>query len=198
MLLPPDNSKAEPAKVFHAMLSRVPVWPIDWTIDGIVDPLFVRAVGSREWIALHRAIGESRGRARTDAEFALLARVVVDADCRSVFDPPSLLRSLYDHEVDRLSEAVSDALSIVSPTYAVCDVEKWIGYLKKGAMQPENWCDMLSLSGCCSISFGFGKGMVHARHDPETFFGMPRRELLDCHWIAYHAARAAYADLTKG
>jgi hypothetical protein len=65
-------------------------------------------------------------------------------------------------------------------------------------MQPENWCDMLSLSGCCSISFGFGKGMVHARHDPETFFGMQRRELLDCHWIAYHAARAAYADLTKG
>ena len=56
---------------------------------------------------------------------------------------------------------------------------------------------MLSLSGCCSISFGFGKGMIHARHDPEAFFGFPRRELLDCHWIAYQAARATYADLTK-
>ena len=180
------------------MLSQVPIWPIDWAIDGMGDPLFVRAVGSREWIELHRAIGEKRGRERTDAEFALLASVVVDADCRRVFDPPSLLRNLYEHEVDSLAENVSDALSIVSPTYAVCDVEKWIGYLKEGAKRPENWADMLSLSGCCSISFGFGKGMIHARHDPETFFGMPRRELLDCHWIAYHAARAGHADLTKG
>lgn len=198
MLLPPSPDKTEPAKVFYALLSRAPVWSIDPRIEGIDEPLFVRAIGSRQWIELHRPIGEKRGRERTDAEFALLASVVVDGNCRPAFDPPALLRSLYEHEVDRLAEAVSDALTTVSPTYAVCDVEKWIGYLKEGAKQPENWCDMLSLAGCCSISFGFGKGMVHARHDPETFFGVPRRDLLDCHWIAYHAARAAYADLTKG
>jgi hypothetical protein len=197
VLLPPDPSKIEPAKVFHATLSRVPVWPIDPRIGCIDEPLFVRAVGSREWIALHRAIGEKSGRDRTDAEFALLASVVVDGNSCPAFAPSSVLRSLYEHEVDGLAEAVSDALAIISPTYAVCDVEKWISYLKEGAKRPENWCDMLSLSGCCSISFGFGKGMVHARHDPETFFGVPRRDLLDCHWIAYHAARAAYADLTK-
>lgn len=197
MLLPPSLDKTESAKVFHALLSRIPVWSIGWTIDGIDEPLFVRAIGSRDWIALHRAIGDKHGHERAEAEFVLLSRVIVDADCHAAFDPPSLLRKLYEHEVDSLAEAVSDALCIVSPTYAVCDVDKWIGYLKEGAKQPQNWCDMLSLSGCCSISFGFGRGAVHVRHDPETFFGFPRRELLDCHWIAYHAARAAYADLTK-
>ncbi len=197
MLLPPKSSEIEPEKVFHALLSPAPVWPVAWKLDGMDEPLFVRAIGSREWIDLHRPIGEKRGRERTEAEFVLLSSVVVDADRWRAFDPPSLLRNLYEHEVDSLAEAVGDAISIVSPTYAVCDVEKWIGYLKEGAKHPANWCDMLSLSGCCSISFGFGKGMIHARHDPETFFGVPRRDLLDCHWIAYHAARAAYADLIK-
>lgn len=197
MLLPPDPKDIEPAKVFHELLSRVPVWPIDWKIDGVDDPFFVRAIGSHEWVTMHRAIGSSFGAERSNATHAFLMRVVVDVDARPAFDSLSLLEDLYDHEGDRLIESAYNGLSIISPTYAACDVGAWFEYLKDGAMAPENWHDMLSLSGCHSVSFGFGKGAIHVRHEPEAFFGFPRRDMLDCHWFAYRAALRAHSDLNR-
>jgi hypothetical protein len=197
VLLPPKPTEIEPAKVFRELLSRVPVWPIDWTIDGVNEPFFVRAIGSYEWVSLHRAIGKSFGAERSNAEHALLMRIVVDADSRPAFASSALLEDLYDYEVDRLVESTYGGLSVVSPTYAACDVGEWLEYLKEGSLAPENWADMLSLSGCHSISFGFGKGAVHVRHEPEAFFGFPRKELLDCHWFAYRAALRAHSDLNR-
>lgn len=197
MLLPPKSSEIEPAKVFRELLSRVPIWPIDWKIDGVDESFFVRAIDSHEWVTLHRKIGRSFGAERTDAEHALLIRIVVDADSRPAFDSPSLLESLYDHEVDRLVESAYAGLSVVSPTYAACDVGAWLEWLKEGSLAPENWNEMLSLSGCHSISFGMGKGAIHVRHEPEAFFGFPRREMLDCHWFAYRAALRAHSDLNR-
>lgn len=198
MLLPPKSSDIEPARVFRALLSRVPVWPIDWTIEGVDDPFFVRAIGSHDWVTLHRAIGQaSFGAERTGAENALLMRIVVDADSLPAFDSPSLLLDLYDYEVDRLMASAYAGLSVVSPTYAACDVGAWLEWLKEGSLAPENWNDMLSLSGCHSISFGMGKGAIHVRHEPEAFFGFPRREMLDCHWFAYRAALRAHSDLSR-
>jgi hypothetical protein len=197
LLDPPDASKIEPAKVFRELLSRVPIWPIDWTIDGVDEPFFVRAIGSHEWVALHRAIASSFGAERTAATNALLLKVVVDADCRSAFASASLLEDLYDHEVDRLIESAYAGLSVVSPTFASCDVGPWLEFLKEGSLAPENWSDMLSLAGCHSISFGMGKGAIHVRHEPEAFFGFPRRDLLDCHWFAYRAALRAHSDLNR-
>jgi hypothetical protein len=198
VLEPPKSSEIEPAKVFRELLSRVPVWPIDWKVEGVDESFFVRAIGSHEWVSLHRAIGRaSFGPDRSNAEHALLARVVALADCRPAFDSPSLLNSLYDYEVDRLIESAYRGLSVVSPTYAACDVGVWIEWLKDGCMAPENWADMLSLSGCHSISFGMGKGAIHVRHEPEAFFGFPRREMLDCHWFAYRAALKAHSDLNR-
>lgn len=179
------------------MLSRVPVWPIDWRIEGIDDPFFVRAIGSYEWVSMHRAIALSFGIERTERQLGLIARVVVDADCRPAFDPPSLLRELYDHELDRLIESAYAGLSIVSPTYASCNVGEWIEYLKEGSLAPENWMDMFSLAGCHSVSFGMGKGAIHVEHKPEAYFGVPRNELLDCHWLAYRGALRAHSDLNR-
>lgn len=197
MLLPPDPSKIESAKVFHALLSRIPVWPIDWTIEGIEDPFFVRAIDSYEWVTLHRAIASSFGAERTNALNALLMRTVVDVDCRYAFDSSAVLLDLYEYEVDRLAESAYRGLSIVSPTYAACDVERWIEYLKAGCLDPANWNDLFSLAGCHSVSFGMGKGAVQVRHEPEAFFGFPRREMLDCHWLAYRAASRAQSDLNR-
>lgn len=196
MLCPP--SEVEPAKVFHELLSRVPVWPIDWTIEGVDEPFFVRALGSYEWLSLHRAMQSATlGPERARADHALLMRVVVDADCRPAFASSALLADLYDYEVDGLMGSVYGGLSVVSPTYATCEVDEWLNWLKEGAMAPENWADMLSLSGCHSVSFGMGKGAVQVRHDPESFFGFPRRDLLDCHWFAYRAALRAWSDLNR-
>jgi hypothetical protein len=189
VLAPPKSSDIEPARVFHAMLARVPIWPIDWKVEGIDGEFFVRAIDSYVWVTLNRAIAKSPyGPERTAAEHALFAHVIVDADCCPVFGSPSLLDEFYGHEVDRLSECVYGGLSTISPVYASCDVSKWLDFLSEGATAPENWNDMLSLGKCYDVSFGFAKGAAHVKHEPEAFFGFPRREMLDCHWLAYHAS----------
>jgi hypothetical protein len=198
VLEPPKPNEVDPAQVFRAMLARVPLWPIDWTVQGIDGQFFVRAIGSYDWVTLHRAIVRAPwGDERTRAEHALLAKVVVDANCCPVFGSVDDFGQLYEYEVDRLTKVADDALQIVSPTFAGSDLSKWIKYLAQGANAPENWSDMLSLSNCHDVSFGFGKGAVHVRDEPEAFFGFPRRELLDCHWFAYHAAVKARSGLSK-
>jgi hypothetical protein len=197
VIAPPDVKLIEPARVFRALLSRVPTWPISWKVQGIDGSFAVRAIGSFDWVSLHKAIIRAPfGPERTQAENAFLARVVVDADCQPVFASADDFGELYEYELDGLAEDVSNALA-VGPTYAGSDFTKWMKYLSIGATEPENWTDMLSLGNCQDVSFGMGRGSVHVRDEPEAFFGIPRRDLMDCHWFAYRAAVRARTELMK-
>lgn len=194
-LSPPKN--VPPADLFRALLAPDPVWPIPWTLPGTGARFFVRAIGSFEWVRLHRAILDASEERRLAAENELVAAVVVDEDGARAFASGEEVGVLYAPESAGLVEAVSAGLGTISPTFASADVGEWMKFLREGALAPENLSDALSLGGCCSISFGLGRGAVHQRHEPEAFYGVPRRRLVDAQWFAYHAARAVHAEATR-
>lgn len=194
-IAPPKNVPA--TDVFRALLAPDPVWPISWSFPGADARFFVRPLGSYEWVRLHRAIVEAPEERRLDAENELVAAVVLDEQGERVFRSGDDVGALYAPEARGLGEAVSKGLATISPTYVSADVGEWMKYFRAGALAPENLFDALSLGGCCDLSFGLGKGAVHARHEPEAYYGIPRRRLVDVQWLAYHAARAVHFEATK-
>ncbi len=196
MLLPPPKN-VPPADLFRALLVPDPVWPIDWRIPGENEALFVRSLGSHDWMRLHRAIVLSEPARRADAENALVAACVVDADDSTVFASADDVAALYAPESAGLAAAASRGLATISPTLAAADVEAWLAYLREGALAPENFADTLSLGQCSTVSFGMGRGAVFVRHEPEMFYGIPRRRLVDAQWLAYYAAAGVHAEAQR-
>jgi hypothetical protein len=193
LIAPPKNVPA--SDVFRALLAPDPAWSIAWSIGGV--RFFVRPLGSFDWVRLHRAILEADGARRLDAENELVAAVVVDERGERAFDRGEDVGNLYQPEARGLGDAVSLGLSTISPTFVGADVVEWMNFLREGALAPENLSDALSLGGCADVSWGFAKGAVHVRHEPESFYGCPRRRLVDAQWLAYHAARGVHAEANR-
>jgi hypothetical protein len=194
-LPPPKNVPA--ADVFRALLAPEPIWPIDWKIPGEDATLFVRPLGSYDWIRLHRAVVTAEPARRADAENALIAACVVDEGGESVFSSADDVAALYAPESAGLADAASRGLATISPTLGAADVEAWLVYLREGAFAPENFADTISLGQCSTVSFGFGRGAVVVRHEPELYYGIPRRRLVDAQWLAYYAAARVHAEATR-
>lgn len=194
-IAPPKNAPA--ADVFRALLAPDPAWPIPWTLPDSGARFFVRPLDSFRWVRLHRAIAEAPEERRLAAENDLVAACVVDEHNEPPFASGEDVGALYAPEAHGLTNAVSLGLQTISPCFAGADIEAWMAFLREGALAPENLADALSLGGCSSVSFGLGRGAVHVRHEPESFYGVPRRRLVDAQWLAYHAARAVHAEATK-
>lgn len=197
MILPPDPKEISPSDLWRAFLVPRPRREFTIELSGVGRVrLFVRAIGSAEWVRLHRALVESfeKKNARGEAEY--LAALVEDDDGARALSPSDVL-SLYEAEQALLFVEASRALRAISPTYASADIGAWLARLKEGAHALENLCDAISFGGCVDVSFGVGRGAVHVREEPETFINIPRRELLDCHWLAYHAARRVVAEINS-
>lgn len=197
MIPPPDPKEISPSDLWRAFLVPRPRREFTIELSGVGRVrLFVRAIGSAEWVRLHlalvRALEANDGR----GEAAYLSALVEDDDGSPALSPSDVL-SLYEAEQSRLFVETSKSLRTISPTYAAADIKAWLDRLKEGAHTLENLCDAISFGGCVDVSFGMGKGAVHVREDPETFLGIPRRELLDCHWLAYHAARRVVAEINS-
>lgn len=106
----------------------------------------------------------------------------------AAFTDPAQALNLPEAELLSLALAVRDGLHRISPTAATSDVVAWEEYLAKGCETPENFYDAWALGGCVNVSWGMGRKAVHMTYDPERWFGVPQRDLIDCHWIAYFAA----------
>lgn len=91
-------------------------------------------------------------------------------------------------ELRELADQVLDALATIGPTYARSDWQAWQEILTRGAKEPTNRSTAISLAGCAD----YGHGAVVFR--PEWFWGVPRCQLLDGHWMVYRAARKAWVD----
>lgn len=198
LLKPPDPKICPPSELFAAFLDPRPRRALPVEISGVGRfELFVPVLSSRRWVEIHRRLAAAYERKdpRADAEY--LAGLLVDSDGEPALSADSIL-DLYEHEIAALSGDAARALATISPTQANADGRLWIAVLVEGAKAPENLQDALSLGGCCDVSWGYGAGAVHVRDEPEVFYGLPRRELLDCHWFAYHAARRLRNELTRG
>ena len=190
MLISPPKD-ADAAEVFRSFLSRTIVRPIGRILPEIEVEAFVRAIGSYDWTRLHRAIVQSSGADRVRAEHELIAFVVADAEGRVLLEPNDL-DALYRPERERLVRAASDALVEISPTFVSHNIDEWIRFLEIGASAGENLADTFSLGQCRTTAFGFGKGAIAIRHEPELYFDVPRRALVDAQWLAYYAAANVY------
>lgn len=198
LLLPaPDPKILPPAEAFAAFLSPRPrrSFVVEFSDVGRVE-LFVPALSSRRWVEIHRKFGTTAKTDAARAEAEYLAAVVEDKNGARALSPDDVL-GLYDHEAALLLSEASRALALISPTDAAADHRRWGDYLREGAAAPENLADAFSLGGCYDVSWGYGKGAVHVRDNLEHFFGIPRRDLLDCHWMVYRAARRLRADMMR-
>lgn len=154
--------------------------------------LFVRALSSPEmaWVKDSAAMGSSWSK-------RLLAMALRQADGTPVFGSEHDAGALDEHDAGALVNAVENALSICGPTRLTVSRNEWHTVLCEGAKHPANWQDAYALGGCYDVSFGFGKGAIHITDHPEWWFGIPQREMIDGHWMAYRAAVAVRVEADK-
>lgn len=124
---------------------------------------------------------------------ALVRFAVIGADGSPAFDD-RLLDRLFPRELEALSWAVRGALERF-PCLGLSDLSRWRRILREGAQDPRNQVAAHALGSSFELT-GSGEA-VRMIDRPDRFFGVPTRELIDCHWLAYWAARNNYLEETK-
>jgi hypothetical protein len=117
-----------------------------------------------------------------------LLALVVHTQRRRAFATAADLAALEDHELAALEREVMGALSDIAPTYARSDVDAWSTVLQVGAAHPSNLSEASAIASCIALS----SGSVVPR--PDRYWPLSISELLDGHWMAWNAARAAVKD----
>ena len=154
--------------------------------------LFVRALSSPEmaWVSEGATNSDSWSR-------RLLSLTLRQGDGTALFNQESEVGSIDEIDAVPLVNEVESALSICGPTRLTSSRNDWHVALCEGAKHPANWQDAYALGGCYDVSFGFGKGAIHVTDHPEWWFGIPQREMIDGHWMAYRAAVAVRCEADK-
>ena len=142
--------------------------------------LSVRALRSSEYVVLPQGW--------PDLPAALIASALRLDTGAPAFNDANQVLVLPEGELLALAVAVREVLHRISPTAALSNVAAWEECLARGCETPANFYDAWSLGGCVDVSWGMGRKAVHVTYHPERWFGVPQRELIDCHWIAYFAA----------
>jgi len=166
MLKPPTN--VDPTELFLSLLVLPrPERDIPYRLPGAEDiPLRVRALSSTEL----RSIG-SDGAALI--RMALLPRLEAPGE---LFTEP---------ELQEVARAIWRALGPF-PAFGHADSSAWSPVLEKAA---RGTLEGYALSTCLDLDPMTGRSIER----PDRYFGVPLSQLIDCHWIAYRAACAAYA-----
>lgn len=174
------------------MLPR-PVVPLAYRVRDAEDvQLFARALSAPEtaWVAEAASIGSGW-------TSRLLSLSLRQEDGSPMFARESEVGCLDENDLGGLVNAVQEALAIMSPTRLTADRNAWHVVLCEGAKHPANWQDAYALGGCVDVSFGFGKGAIHITDHPEWWYGVPQREMIDGHWMAFRAAVAVRIETDR-
>lgn len=180
MLTQPPNIPDD--KLFRMMLvTPRPKKLLKFSIMDI--PLYVQAITSSEVFDINSK----------DLEFTAdyINQALRLKDGSRVFSSGSkIINTLTSSEFQSLSSEVYEVLSEISPLFHLCDYEAWRKKLTSGANHNSNYMIRLSLGSC--VSFTLTSDRIINHDHPERYFNIPRNELLDCHWMAYFAARDIY------
>lgn len=150
-------------------------------------PLKVKAISSLELMELQNKAKETKSSLDTQ----LLISTLTLLNGKPAFSSMEKIKSIITMtEYETLLRQVSEALDEISPTFITADYDEWIAKLKRGADHPSNWMLTHSLGGCF-VPHVLGDKVLTLDH-PEHFFGVPKNQLLDGHWMAYIAARFIY------
>lgn len=155
-------------------------------------PLFARALSAPEmaWVSEGAKAGGGWSK-------RLLCLALRQGDGSAVFASEAEVGALDELDATSLVNAVEEALSICGPTRLTAERNAWHVALCEGAKHSANWQDAYALGGCYDVSFGFGKGAIHVTDHPEWWFGVPQREMIDGHWMAYRAAVAVRVEADR-
>lgn len=181
MRLPPKD--VTPSKLFRLLLQTPrPLVSLPYRLEAAPNVLlFARALHALEWAE----IGEADTR---DKRSLLISQSLCDAQGRTLI-PTTDTGLLSAAEFDRLLGHVFSGLSSIGPCEAKSDRNAWIAKLKIGAR--ENPSVARALGSCF-------EGYKLAPYEcPERYFGIARKDLLDGHWMAYHACLSLVLDELK-
>lgn len=188
---PPDLA---PEILWRSLLPFRPQRPLPTRLRGAPHiPLFVRAVPALQEAlardAAHCVAGaaERPGGAR-GARLAreILALVLHTPEGRA-FPSAEALGVLEAPELDVLARDALQVLADIAPTCARSHTGHWLDMLREGAKHPENRAEASTLAACVDLT------PVGPVPRPDRYWGGPFHQLLDGHWLAYQAARDAFA-----
>lgn len=165
--------------------------PIACRLAGAEDlALFARALSAPEtaWVSEAASIGSGWSKRL----LSLSLRLEDGSAALSVDDAGEI----EEFEAARLISDVQAALEVCGPVRGAIDRNAWHVALCAGAKHSANWTAAYALGGCNDLSFSGGK-YVHVTDHPEWWYGVPQREMLDCHWMAYRAAVAVRIEADK-
>jgi hypothetical protein len=98
------------------------------------------------------------------------------------------LGELEKDELLLLLSEVGAVLAEIAPTYIRSNASAWLHVLQLGAAHPTNLAEAQILASCVDIA---GTACVPR---PDRYWGVPFSQLLDGHWMAWHAARLVMKD----
>lgn len=123
----------------------------------------------------------------------VMALALVHEDYKSVFATVAQLEdNLIESEYRLLFYEVNKTLESISPMIGYCNQAEIMKQLIEGARHPTNYMVTRSLGNCTSYEVVGDK--VITREHPETFFGVPRWQLVDGQWMVYWAAHKVYSE----
>lgn len=183
-----------PPRLFRLLLATPrPILPLPFAFTGLPGRLLsVRALLSSE---VRTAIDEASDlppHSQASAIALAITTRALLADGEPLFASPDELADLPIDEADRLCVATMTALETISPIIGQCDRVAWHISLCEGAKDPSNRVASEALGDAYDIAMT----VKHARmlDKPELYFGLPRAQLTDGHWLCYHAARAVLEE----
>ena len=146
--------------------------------------LFVYAMSSHELHECHLLDVEN-------INAAIISKCVYLKNDRA-FKSFETVKRLSKPEYESLKNQVFDTLVEISPIFNLIDIPDWLKYLEKGATHPSNYVITQCLGSSCDLVSLPDR--VLFKDKPEEWFGIPKKDLLDCHLLAYQVARKIYKD----
>ncbi len=187
---PPD---IPPPRLFRLLLATPrPVLPLSLRIAGIPCRLSVQGLRSSEICEANddaEAIPLSLRQSYATA--GIVARALL-ADGKPAFTSAADVLDMPDAIASQLMRYALNGIGTVSPVYGWMDYDAWNAALCAGAKHPSNYTAAKALGHCYHVAYG----LKHTRvlEMPELYFGMPRNELTDGHWMVYRAARTVLEE----
>lgn len=120
------------------------------------------------------------------------ACLVLENGKRAFSSGNSMATILSWSEFRKLTDETYRTLIEISPMLHSCDYAAWKAKLESGAAHPSNFIITNALGNCLSFTVLPTKVITHDH--PEHYFNIPKKELLDCHWMAYWAARSIFKN----
>lgn len=111
---------------------------------------------------------------------------------KPAFSTVEAVKRLSPTEFRKLRAEVLSTLEQISPMIHVSDPAKWNKILEAGARHSSNFIITQSLGSCFDVIALPTRIITKDR--PEDYFGIPRKDLLDCHWMAYWCAKRVYQE----